>query len=70
MRVSELLDLNIADLDFAQSLVTIQHGKGDRARVLPLGSGVAGWLREYIENVRPWLVVDEDNPPQPQRARV
>ena len=64
MRVSELLALNIADLDFAQSLVTIQHGKGDKARVLPLGAGVAGWLREYIENVRPWLVVDEDNPPQ------
>ena len=64
MRVSELLALVLKDLDFAQSLVTIQHGKGDRARVLPLGAGVAGWLREYIENVRPWLVVDEDNPPQ------
>jgi integrase/recombinase XerD len=55
MRVGELLSLSIADLDFAQSLCTIQHGKGDKPRVVPLGTGVIAWLQEYLTNVRPLL---------------
>ena len=64
MRISELLSLAVADLDFAQALVTIQHGKGDKPRVVPLGAGVLPWLREYIEKVRPWLAMNETNPPE------
>ena len=64
MRISELLSLAVADLDFAQGLVTIRHGKGDKPRVVPLGAGVVGWLREYIEKARPWLALNEPNPPQ------
>jgi integrase/recombinase XerD len=57
MRVGELLSLAVADLDFAQNLCTIAHGKGDKPRVVPLGAGVIAWLREYLTNVRPLLVV-------------
>ena len=67
MRISELLSLAVADLDFAQGLVTIQHGKGragGKTRVVPLGAGVVGWLKEYIEKARPWLAINEPNPPQ------
>jgi integrase/recombinase XerD len=64
MRISELLSLAVADLDFAQGLVTIRHGKGNKPRVVPLGAGVLPWLREYIEKVRPWLAMNEPNPPQ------
>ncbi len=64
MRISELLSLAVADLDFAQGLVTIRHGKGDKPRVVPLGAGVVGWLREYIDKARPWLALNEPNPPQ------
>jgi integrase/recombinase XerD len=58
MRVSELLSLAVEDIDFARALVTIRHGKGDKPRVVPLGAGVVGWLREYIEKVRPWLAAN------------
>lgn len=67
MRISELLSLAVADLDFAQGLVTIQHGKGragGKTRVVPLGAGVVQWLREYIDKARPWLALNEPNPPE------
>lgn len=64
MRISELLSLAVADLDFAQSLVTIRHGKGDKPRVVPLGAGVVGWLKEYIDKARPWLAANAADVPR------
>ncbi|NJM54901.1 MAG: tyrosine-type recombinase/integrase [Verrucomicrobiae bacterium] len=64
MRISELLSLAVADLDFAQGLVTIRHGKGDKPRVVPLGAGVVQWLREYIDKARPWLAANVTDAPQ------
>lgn len=55
MRLGELLALGVADVDFAQALVTIRHGKGDKPRVVPLGAGALAWLREYLAQVRPFL---------------
>lgn len=64
MRISELLSLAVADLDFAQGLVTIRHGKGDKPRLVPLGAGVVGWLKEYIEKARPWLAANASDEAQ------
>ena len=64
MRISELLFLAVEDLDFAQCLVTIRHGKGDKSRVVPLGAGVLLWLREYIDKARPWLAANAADAPQ------
>lgn len=63
MRISELLSLAVDDIDFAQALVTIRHGKGDKPRVVPLGAGVLQWLREYMANVRELLAINEPHPP-------
>lgn len=57
MRIGELLSLDVADIDFAQALCTIRHGKGGKPRVVPLGAGALAWLQEYIEEVRPVLLM-------------
>jgi len=41
MRIGELLSLAVGDLEFAQALCTIRHGKGGKPRVVPLGAGTA-----------------------------
>jgi integrase/recombinase XerD len=55
LRISELLSLAVADINFAEGLLTIRHGKGGKERVVPLGNAALAWLREYIARVRPLL---------------
>jgi len=56
LRLSELISLAVADLDFEQALITVQHGKGDRARLVPMGATCGEWLRRYVCDVRPVLL--------------
>jgi integrase/recombinase XerD len=56
MRISELLALAVEDIDFGRELCMIRHGKGGKARMVPLGEKTLGWLRTYIYQVRPHLV--------------
>lgn len=48
LRVSELVELRIADLDFDKGLVQVV-GKGDKQRVVPMGDMLRGRLDEYLE---------------------
>lgn len=56
LRMSELLSLAVEDLDFEQALVSVKHGKDDRARLVPMGATCAEWLRRYVADVRPVLL--------------
>jgi len=47
VRISELVGLNIEDIDFLSSVVVIR-GKGKKERLLPLGSKALVALREYL----------------------
>jgi integrase/recombinase XerD len=38
----------------------IREGKGQKDRYVPLGSRAIGWIRRYIEEVRPELVMEPD----------
>ncbi|HEX3047013.1 MAG TPA: site-specific tyrosine recombinase/integron integrase [Bacillota bacterium] len=53
IRVSELAQLKITDLDLGQGLITVIHGKGDKSRVTPIGKIACQYLREYIQTARP-----------------
>jgi integrase/recombinase XerD len=55
MRLAELISLAVADLDFAQGLVLIRSGKGQKTRLVPMGSVARNWLSEYLAQVRPVL---------------
>ena len=49
LRVSELVDLNDGDLDFAQGIV-LARGKGRKERLAPLGSFAIKALKRWLES--------------------
>lgn len=40
LRISEALNLRVGDIDLAAREITVQHGKGDRMRVVFIGDTV------------------------------
>ncbi len=59
MRVSELVGLDVADLDLEGQQVRCR-GKGSRERVLPFGDVAAQALTAYLRDGRPQLVRDSE----------
>ena len=55
LRVSELVGLQLGELNLNQGLVRIT-GKGGKERLVPLGDVAADVLQEYIRHGRPLLV--------------
>ena len=56
IRVGELESLILHDVSLGLGTLHIRYGKGARERVVPLGTAVATWLRNYVVDVRPGLV--------------
>jgi integrase/recombinase XerD len=56
LRVGELEPVTGRDLDLSQGLLRLNHTKGGRPRVVPLGRNAVHWLRRYLDEVRPRLV--------------
>ena len=48
VRVSELVDLNLADVDFVGEALHIR-GKGKKARITPIAPTALAWIRRYME---------------------
>ena len=57
MRVTEIISLNIDDVDLNDGYVACQAG--NKKRVIPIGSLSLKALREYVEKVRSILIKDE-----------
>ena len=66
MRISELLSLAVADVNFSEGLLTIRQGKGGKDRVVPVGQGTLNWLREYLDKVRPLLAQQAQKNQKPE----
>ena len=62
LRISELLNLTVFDIDSAKMLIGISDGKGKHGRYIPLPSDVLTLLREYWKKYRPvyWLFEGPD----------
>lgn len=56
VRVGELEQVFLLDVDCASQTLHIRHGKGDTERVVPLGQTAAQWVRRYLDDVRPALL--------------
>ncbi|MCP5060924.1 MAG: site-specific tyrosine recombinase XerD [Ignavibacteriae bacterium] len=52
LRVSELLNLKVADLFLDDQVIRVT-GKGNKQRIVPIGSSAINWLNEYLIKVRP-----------------
>lgn len=48
LRVSELCDLNLCDLEFDRKIVHVMHGKGDKERITYMTGVSAKHLQEYL----------------------
>jgi len=62
MRVSEVCDLTIGDLDLVRRIVSVRHGKGDKARLVRYDAATAAALDRYkrvrarhLHAASPWL---------------
>lgn len=60
LRVSELVDLNINDIDF-ESMTVRCMGKGSKERIVPLYEEAISLVGGYISNVRPGVLRDDRN---------
>ena len=59
MKVTEIIDLNVDDVNFEEDTVTCSNGK--KTRTIPLGALAEKALKEYVEQARPILIKNESN---------
>jgi site-specific recombinase XerD len=61
LRVSELVSLNVGDVDYSIGFVQVT-GKGMKQRLIPIGSYAIASLGQYLEKGRPILESKSKNP--------
>ena len=60
IRVSELIGLNVSDVNLTVGFIRCtSHGK---ERIIPLYAAAVKALRDYMENIRPRIISDENEP--------
>jgi integrase/recombinase XerD len=57
IRRKELISLQIVDLRLEKRVMVVRHGKGEKERLVPIGTPALYWLRRYLTEVRPLMVV-------------
>lgn len=60
IRRGELVNLKLYDVDLKNGSLFIREGKGKKDRYVPLGNRASQWIRRYVEEVRPELVIEPD----------
>jgi integrase/recombinase XerD len=61
IRRSELIHLKLYDLDLKNGSLFVRQGKGQKDRYVPLGSRAIDWLRRYLDDIRPAIVIEPDD---------
>ena len=59
IRRSEAASLSLYDPDLLRGVLWVRHGKGNRQRVVPLGSRAVAWLDKYLTQSRPELLATD-----------
>lgn len=60
IRRGELVNLKLYDVDLKNGSLFVREGKGKKDRYVPLGARASQWIRRYVEEVRPELVIEPD----------
>ena len=53
IRLNELVQLTVHDVDLKDKVLHIRKGKGNRQRVVPIGRNASKYLQEYLAEIRP-----------------
>lgn len=53
LRVSEVCNLKIKDIDSKRMIININNAKGNKDRIVPLSKGILKLLREYCKKFKP-----------------
>jgi site-specific recombinase XerD len=53
LRVSEVCNLKISDIDSKRMIITIRQSKGNKDRIVPLTENILNLLREYFKEYKP-----------------
>jgi integrase/recombinase XerD len=56
LRVSELIEMSISDISFREEYIKVK-GKGNKERLVPLGSSAANCIKNYLEGTRTMLKI-------------
>lgn len=62
LRRSELIRLELDDLNRERRTLRVRFGKGRKDRVVPIGQRALQWVEKYLEDVRPLLRLDPQQP--------
>jgi integrase/recombinase XerD len=61
LRNSELRLLKLEDLDIDRLELRVDHGKGRKSRVVPMGEPAAVWLEEYLRRARAYFLREREH---------
>jgi integrase/recombinase XerD len=61
IRRMEVINLKLFDLDAERGTLMVRQGKGKKDRMIPIGERAIAWIGKYITDVRPELLVGEDD---------
>lgn len=53
MRVSEIINLKVCNIDSAQMVIIVQQAKGHKDRIVPLSHNTLSVLRDYVKAYKP-----------------
>ena len=56
LRVSELVNLGMLEVNLDEGVVRVTRGKGGKDRLVPLGAEAAHWIARYCSQSRPLLL--------------
>lgn len=59
IRVSELVGLDVNDIDFISGVLKVL-GKGSKERIVPIGEPALAAIRKYIDRLNEWRVKNKD----------
>jgi integrase/recombinase XerD len=61
IRRFEATKLKVFDLDMERGMLMVREGKGKKDRVVPIGERALSWIQKYLDEVRPFWVLGEDD---------
>jgi integrase/recombinase XerD len=60
IRRGEAVKLKVFDVDMERGMIRVQ-GKGHKERMVPIGERALSWIQKYLDEVRPFWVLAEDD---------